>query len=238
MRSSTERRGTLEFAGDRAAAGRLRGQQQMFPNHLKWLDAVAAREYEPSVSEGIEGALWAPSQGYVRVPQLMAALVGSAESDGAVFRTGTRASGIRRTAGGLQVDTDTAGALRARHVVVACGSWSDLLNVESGRLQGMRPVRGQLLRVGWNGPPIARVLWSAECYVVPWREGTLLVGATVEDVGIDQRTTLAGVRDLIEAVCGLLPGAWRATFHEARAALRPESADGLSVVGPSDRVEG
>ena len=40
---------------------------------------------------------------------------------------------------------------------------------------------------------------------MPWRDGTVLVGATVEDVGFDERTTVAGVRDLLEAACELLP---------------------------------
>ena len=42
-------------------------------------------------------------------------------------------------------------------------------------------------------------IWSDRCYLVPWDDGTLLVGATVEDAGFDERTTTAGIRDLIEA---------------------------------------
>jgi glycine oxidase len=69
--------------------------------------------------------------------------------------------------------------------------------------------------------------------------GTVLVGATVEDVGFDERTTAAGVRDLLDAVCELLPAAWGATFLEARAGLRPATPGGLPLLGPSlasDRV--
>ncbi len=67
------------------------------------------------------------------------------------------------------------------------------------------PVRGQLLHLGWSGTPIARITWDERCYLVPWRDGTLLVGATVEDAGFDERTTVAGVRQLLDAVCDLLP---------------------------------
>jgi glycine oxidase len=69
---------------------------------------------------------------------------------------------------------------------------------------------------------------------VPWNDGTVLVGATVEDVGFDERTTAAGVRDLLDAVCELLPLAWGATFLEARVGLRPATDDGLPVIGPLD----
>jgi glycine/D-amino acid oxidase-like deaminating enzyme len=57
--------------------------------------------------------------------------------------------------------------------------------------------------------------------VVPWQNQTVLVGATVEDVGFDERTTAAGVRDLLDAVCELLPRGVSATFP--RSARRPAS---------------
>ena len=232
------RSGSLEFAHDTASVNRLRDEQRLFPDQLQWLDREAARACEPSVYEGIEGALLAPAHGYVRVPQLVAALARSAAAHGAVIRTGTRVTGIRQSPAGLAVDIDGGGFVTSPHVVLASGSWGDVLPIERGRPQGIRPVRGQLLRIGWDGPPITRVLWGAECYIVPWRDGTLLVGATVEDVGFDQRTTLAGVRDLMDAACALLPRAWRATLLEARAGLRPGSSDGLPVVGPSGTIEG
>jgi glycine/D-amino acid oxidase-like deaminating enzyme len=90
-----------------------------------------------------------------------------------------------------------------------------------------------LLRLSWTGPPITRVLWGEHCYVVPWEDGTLLVGATVEDVGFDERTTVEGVRGLLAASCSLLPGAGDATFIEARAGLRPATASGLPIIGRS-----
>jgi glycine/D-amino acid oxidase-like deaminating enzyme len=76
-------------------------------------------------------------------------------------------------------------------------------------------------------------VWGPDCYVVPWEDNTVLVGATVEDVGFDERTTAAGVRDLLDAVCELLPEAWRATFIDARVGLRPATPDGLPFLGPS-----
>jgi glycine oxidase len=61
----------------------------------------------------------------------------------------------------------------------------------------------------------------------------LLVGATVEDAGFDERTTVAGVRDLLEAVSDVIPGAWAAGFLGARAGLRPASPDELPIIGRS-----
>jgi glycine oxidase len=68
---------------------------------------------------------------------------------------------------------------------------------------------------------------------VPWRDATLLVGATVEDVGFDERTTVSGVQELMTAVRGLLPAAGDATFVEARAGLRPATSGGVPIIGRS-----
>jgi glycine oxidase len=66
----------------------------------------------------------------------------------------------------------------------------------------------------------------------------VLVGATVEDAGFDERATAAGVRDLLEAACTLIPHLWQASFVEVRVGLRPMSPDSLPIVGRSETVPG
>lgn len=212
--------------------------------HEKQLDAVAARaraagfvaEWRSSALEGEDVAagrrgLMIPSQGYVRVEQLLIALRQAAERRGARFFEGQAIERIALAgdevvahAGGRQV---TCGAL-----VIAAGSWSDAVGSES---VGIRPVRGQLVRLRWARPPLPHILWGPDCYIVPWTDGTILVGATVENVGFDERATADGIRGLLAAASCLLPGAADATFLDARAGLRPASADGLPVIRPSER---
>ena len=61
---------------------------------------------------------------------------------------------------------------------------------------------------------------------IPWDDGTVLVGATMEEAGFDERATVAGVRDLLEAACDITPQAWTAAFDGVRVGLRPGTADG------------
>ena len=109
------------------------------------------------------------------------------------------------------------GTLTGNAVVLAAGSWSGQIEITGvDDRPPVRPVRGQLLHVGWHGPPVRRVTWGERCYLVPWDDGTLLVGATVEEAGFDERATVAGVRDLLEAACDLVPHTWTASFLGAR----------------------
>jgi glycine oxidase len=125
--------------------------------------------------------------------------------------------------------SSTGGDCDATTVVIAAGAWGNA--IEGVRTPPLRPVRGQLLHLGWRGHPLSTIIWGPDCYIVPRTDGTLLVGATVEEVGYDERTTAAGVRDLLNAACELLPEGRGATFLDARAGLRPATPDELPVLG-------
>ena len=197
------------------------------------LDGHAARAEEPRLAAGILGGLLIPAHGYVAATELTRALAAAAQRHGATMVDGGRVRRLSRAAGELIVETD-GGSLRSSAVVLAAGSWASQIQIEGVAVRvPVRPVRGQLLHLGWNGPPLRRVVWSERCYLVPWENGTLLVGATVEEAGFDEGTTAAGVRDLIEAACELAPHAWTASVLAARAGLRPGTPDEVPIIGPS-----
>jgi glycine oxidase len=230
--------GSLEVAADDVAAETLRRAAAADPHALEWLTAAEARHLEPALPESIPGALLAPSHGYVAVTALTEALVWDAMRHGAELETGRHVRSIARRDATLTVTAADGASWNANHVVVASGSWSGQLEQADAAAGAVHPIRGQLVRLAWRKPPLSHVIWGRDCYVVPWRDGTVLVGATVEDVGFDERTTAAGVRDLLDAVCELLPDAWGATFVDARAGLRPATRDELPIIGASPAVEG
>jgi len=233
------RTGTIEIAVDgdqlnalRNAAARLDAQGVAFG----LLDAQAARAEEPHLASDIAGALLVPSHGFVAAYDLVRLVAAGARRSGAQIVEGVRVQRIAPRGDDLVVET-SRGPLTAATVVIAAGSWAgkiDIAGVETPR--PVHPIRGQLLHLAWQGPPLRRVTWGPRCYLVPWSDGTLLVGATVEDAGFDERTTAAGVRDLLDAVCDLVPHAWTAGFKAARVGLRPASGDELPIVGYSSRV--
>jgi glycine oxidase len=200
------------------------------------VDADGARALEPHLAEDVRGGLLIPSHGYVAAGDLTRALVAAARRHGARILEQGRVTRISARGGELVVDT-ARGPLTAGAVVLAAGSWSAQIDVDRCEARvPVRPVRGQMVQLVWNGPPLRRVTWGERCYLVPWDDGTLLVGATVEESGFDERTTAAGVRDLIDAACELVPGAWTAGFRAARAGLRPGTPDDLPVIGMSRQV--
>lgn len=199
----------------------------------EWLDAAAVRAREPQLSEEILGGLIIPTHGYVVAAELTRTLAAGARRHGAHFLEPGRVRRISRSGGDLHVETDR-GSLTGHAVVVAAGSWAGQIDIEGARARvPVKPIRGQLLQLAWSGPLLGRVIWGERCYLVPWDDRTVLVGATVEDAGFDERTTVAGVRDLIDAVCELVPHAWTASLTSAKVGLRPGTPDHLPIIGAS-----
>jgi glycine oxidase len=219
--------GTLEVAFDDASADRLKRLGEWVRAvgvEAQWVDAAEVRDFEPAAGP-TAGGLLVPSHGYVRASQLTAALLDAARRAGAVFEPGRRVDRVDFTGDDVSVEAGDA-RYCARTLVVAAGSWSTAL----ANATQVRPVRGQLLQLRASRSVLRRVLWSESCYMVPWNDGTVLVGATVEDVGFDERVTAAGVRDLLNAATTVLPALADATFVTARAGLRPATPSGLPVI--------
>ena len=100
----------------------------------------------------------------------------------------------------------------------------------------MKPIRGQLLRLRLPQRPATHVIWGSDCYLVCRRDGTVLAGATVEDVGFDERATSAGVQDLLGAAVSLMPSLRDAAFEGVRVGLRPMTRDELPAIGASSTM--
>jgi glycine oxidase len=233
------RTGTIEIADTaermtdlRDIARRLAGRGVA----LEVLDAPAARAQEPELGHDVAGALLIGAHGYVNAFALAHALFQAARCLGATFVDGGRVRRITRHGGDLQVEADNR-TLSAQTVVVAAGSWSGQIEIEGAAALPVRPVRGQMLHLMWeSSPALRRVTWGERCYLVPWDDGTLLVGATMEEVGFDEKTTTAGVQTLLDAACALVPHVRDAGFLGARAGLRPGTPDAMPIVGWSRSV--
>jgi glycine oxidase len=207
--------GVLRVARREEDALRLQEQARSDAAYgVEWIDAGAARAAAPGLAEDCLGAFFSPHEGHVRSPLLARAFARAAEQLGARLRVG-------------EVVRDP-GALDAGAVVVCAGCWTPSLGLELP----IEPLRGQILSLDAPSPPFAPIVWERETYLVPKRDGSVVVGATEERVGFDCRTTTEGVAGLIEAAAALVPGLRRAAFRSAWAGLRPATPDALPAIGP------
>jgi glycine oxidase len=197
------------------------------------LSEQAAREAEPQLTPEASGALLMKSHGFVVAADLSGALAAAAIKHGARVRVPARALRIEQRADCVTIHLENDAPVTSHQVVVAAGSWSGEIAIEGIPPLPVKPIRGQLLQLSSQHPPLTRIVWGPRCYLVPVSSGSILVGATVEDAGFDERTTVAGVRDLLESACDLIPHLWQATFVAARVGLRPATPDEMPIIGRS-----
>lgn len=234
-----ERAGTLQVAVDADEAEALEAAARRLARSgvaHTLMDGEEARRLEPLLSPRICTALVLPQHGYVRVAQLTSALAAAAANRGTT--TTTAAVQHVESSDRAVVVTTSAGAIESDAVVIAAGSWTNALARPLVTPPPVRPIRGQLLHLHFNRPPLSRVVWGTGCYLVPWHDGSLLVGATVEDVGFDESATAAGVTHLLKSSAELLTTTLTARFDAVRVGLRPGTPDELPLIGPSSTMRG
>ena len=206
----------------------------------KWLSGDEARELEPALSPEIIGGLYLPDAGQVNPRPLVQALAQGAALKGAQIHEATLVTGFategERVTG---VRTTTRGAVSADVVVLAAGAFSDLLSEQLGIRLSVYPLKGQLIVLHTRPAPIKANVWdSGNYYVVPKKDGRVIVGATEEPDVYDRRTTLGGMAELSRVALWLVPKLAEASFVGGWAGLRPATPSGSLVLGPLEGLDG
>ena len=133
---------------------------------------------------------------------------------------------------GIVLDDGTSVA--ADRVVLAAGAWSrGIAGLPPDRRPPVRPVKGQMLalRMDAAAPLLTHVLWAPGAYLVPRRDGRLIVGATVEENGFDATITAGGMLTLLEAAWRAIPAIEDLPIEETWVGHRPGSRDDAPILG-------
>lgn len=205
---------------------------------LERVTLAEARALEPSLGTGGEAAAWLPSVGQVRNPRLGQALRGALERLGVTVLEQRPVTGLSLR-GNRVVGVETPeGEIAAGSVVVASGAWSGQLLASTGIPLPVEPVRGQMLLYRTEPGVVKRILLDAAHYVIPRRDGRVLVGSTMERVGFDKSTTGEALTTLREAAARLVPALAHYPLERHWAGLRPGSPHGIPYISAHPRIEG
>ena len=215
-----------EEANDRQARG---NQEEV----SYWLDRDAINLYQPGLGLEVVGGWWYPEDAQVDNRALVRALWTAAQSLGVDVRDGITVEAIQqqqRMVVGVQT---SVGVIRAEHYVLAAGAWlNELLPLP------VRPKKGQMLSVrvpesNHGVLPLQRVLFAPDIYIVPRRDGRIVIGATSEEVGFTPHNTPVGIQALLERAIRLYPQLQHYPIQEFWWGFRPATPDELPILGSS-----
>jgi glycine oxidase len=233
------REGTLVLAltaDDQATIAHHLEFQRRLDLPLEWLSAAATRAREPRLAGKIAGALFSPQDHQVDNRKLAQALRIAAERAGVNIHEHQPVKELAVRGGqakGVVLEDGTSVA--ADIVVLAAGAWSRAIGgLPPDRRPPVRPIKGQMLalRMDPADPLLTHVLWAPGAYLVPRRDGRLIVGATVEEKGFDTTVTAGGLLALLEAAWRAIPAVEELPVDEIWVGHRPGSRDDAPILGP------
>lgn len=209
---------SLVVALDRADVADLDTVRQWLAGQGQPVTAVStAREIEPMLAQHIRHGFVAGTEMAVDNRAVVAALTAECERLGVAWAPPVEDLG----------EIDDVDQRVIANGIDAPKLWPEL---------PIRPVKGEVLRLRWRPGcmPVPRRVVRARVhgrpvYLVPRADG-MVVGATQYEHGRDTAPSVAGVRDLLEDACAVMPALGEYELAEAGAGLRPMTPDNLPVV--------
>lgn len=195
---------------------------------LDWCKShdLTAQTQHTSMNE----SLWLPDIAQVRNPRLVAALRKAVIKLGGTIHTHCEAKAATSQSGRMQAIVTEQSVFKADRFVLSTGAWAGLTIPGLTGTPNIRPIRGQMLLFKLEPGTLNKILFRNGLYLIPRRDGHILVGSTLEDAGFDKSTDIATRQRLHAKAEELLPilGSIQPVQHWA--GLRPGSPDNIPII--------
>ncbi len=182
-------------------------------------------------------ALFLPDVAQVRNPRLLRALRTRVEQLGGCMVEHCTVRDMVVINGRVQALATSGGVFSAENYIVTAGAWSKEVLGQYALQLDIKPVRGQILLFKFDAPPLRHIVLQGDLYLIPRRDGHLLVGSTLEEVGFDKHTTITARDDLYQRAQRVLPQLCDMPLVRHWAGLRPASPRNIPTIARHPQLE-
>lgn len=197
------------------------------------LDAQRLRQVNPYIGGDVVGAIYCPLDGHVSPLRTLRALVHAYQLHGGLRVAGTKIDNIEYRGGEFHVHAGPR-CWRAGRVVLAAGLANRELAPMVALNAPVRPVRGQLLVTERVQP----FLHQPCHFVRQTGEGTVQIGDSKEEVGLDDGTTMHELARIAARAVRCFPILSSVKVVRSWGALRVMTPDGYPIYQESDECPG
>ncbi|MBF0281815.1 MAG: glycine oxidase ThiO [Zetaproteobacteria bacterium] len=197
------------------------------------LTPEAAVAQEPMLSrDHLTRALHWPDVAQLRNPRLLKAVRAWMEQLAIPIHEGRDVIHIEeKNNQSISVQTRDGQSLEAEHVLMACGSWSGDLAARIGFQLPVQPVKGQIVLLKDHPGLMKHIVKHESIYFVPRRDGRILAGASLENVGFQTGNTVRVVSKILSDIQRVASGLLDVEIEQQWMGFRPGSPDGMPYLG-------
>lgn len=222
--------------------GKAQSWANLYGHKLEYLEGSKIDELAPGLNHQGD-AIWLPEIGQVRNPRLVKAIRASLLAAGVIFyehcqveefiRDGESIIGVNAR----QEGQDTS-SIYADNTIVAGGAWTaNLLKMLDIELP-IEPVKGQMLMFKGKPGMLNRIILNHDRYLIPRKDGRILVGSTLEKTGFDKSISEAAHADLYYTAVDIMPALDSVKVEKQWAGLRPGSPEGIPFIYKPEQYKG
>ena len=220
--------------GDEQQALAWGGEFQQPVQQLKQAEITAC---EPALQLQVDKAIWLPQVAQVRNPRLAKSARQAIEGKIKIIEQ-TRVTNLLINQGHVSGIETTGGRISSDQIVICAGAWSGDLLQDHALTPQIEPVLGQMILFNARPEAIHRIVLHNDRYVIPRRDGRVLIGSTLEYRGFDKTITTDARESLKSYALAHFPVLQEARIEHHWAGLRPGSPRGIPYIGAVPDVEG
>jgi glycine oxidase len=198
---------------------------------LDWCEAHSMR-YELAGD-----SIFLPEIAQVRNPRLLHAMRERVIQLGGRIVEQCEVLAVESLTGRVRHVRTSQGDFEADDYVLTAGAWSKALLGEYAQHLDIKPIRGQMLLFKFDTPPLPHILLQRDLYFIPRKDGHLLIGSTLEDVGFDKSTTDDARASMLQRAIALLPALRDMPVVRHWAGLRPGSPGNVPTIDRHPALE-
>ncbi|MCB1934483.1 MAG: glycine oxidase ThiO [Nitrosomonas sp.] len=176
-------------------------------------------------------ALFLPGVAQIRNPRLMQALHQRVKQLGGQIHENCSVTSWTARKNKIVSVQSSCGSFAAENYIIAAGAWSKQVLGEFALNLDIHPINGQMLLFKFEQPPLPMIVVKENFYLIPRRDGHLLVGSTLEDTGFHKQTTQSVKAQLIENAQRILPQLGNMPVIRQWSGLRPGSPLNIPTIG-------
>jgi glycine oxidase len=205
--------------------------------NMQPVDATQIRELAPEASDRFETGLWFPDIYQVRNPRLVSLARTYLKSTDITLVEQTRVSDILIKEDRVTAIITDSEPYTADQYLISGGAWTSELLKSTGFDPGIEPVKGQMLLLKGAAGKVRHITLSEDRYLIPRKDGRILVGSTTEKSGFNKQPTTDVRHSLLRYAVDTVPALASHEIELHWAGLRPGSANGLPCIGRHPSLE-